>query len=77
MNKQQLLYIQTLFNSFNGKSQMVNVTDEYGNKMNIEIYPSNNMLAYRVHFEDGSTSLWSTWEDKEHVANYFRSASLV
>lgn len=77
MNKQQLLYIQTLFNSFNGKSQMVNVTDEYGNKMNIEIYPSNNMLAYRVHFEDGSTSLWNTWEDKEHVANYFRSASLV
>lgn len=76
-NKQQLLYIQTLFGTFSGTSQFVNVVEKHGSKMRIELYPSEKILAYRVHFEDNTKSLWTTWEDKEDVERYFKTASLI
>lgn len=77
MNNQQLLYIGTLFNQFNGQTQFINITDKHGEKMQLEVYPSNNLVVYRVHFTNGSKSEWSTWESQEHLENYFRMASLL
>jgi len=77
-NKQQLLYIQSLFGSFHGLSQFVNVTDRVdGREYKLEIYPSNGLVAYRLHINEDSTTLWSTWDDPDHVETYFNTASFL
>lgn len=78
MSKQQLLYIQTLFGTFNGKTQHVSVTAKGNIKYDIELYPSGNIIAFRVNHEsyDAPTN-WSTWNSKEQVENFFRTAGLI
>lgn len=76
-NTQQLLYIGTLFGTFNARTQKISVKDKQDTTMTFELYPSYNRVAYRIIFNDNSDSLWGTWESIEDVENYFKIASLL
>lgn len=78
MCEQQLLYIQTLFGTFNGRTQHVSVTAKGNIRYDIELYPSGDILCYRINHEsyDAPTN-WSTWSDKEQVEDFFRITGLI
>jgi hypothetical protein len=83
MNNQQLLFIQGLFNyqpfeNF-GKTIMIEVTEKHEAitfKIEVSANTKGRFVAYRVHTATGEGQ-WNTWEDEDHVANWFRMASLL
>lgn len=80
-NSQQLLFIQSMFDKKPEQKETIKVNVKEvidGIPYVLEIYPNTNgnFLIYRVITNNGE-SPWGTWESKEHVANWFRTASLL
>lgn len=83
MNKQQLLFIQSMFQNEpltnGGQTIMINVKDKYEGipyKLEVSADTIGRFLLFRVHTSDG-VGLWGTWESKEEVEKWFKAVSLI
>jgi hypothetical protein len=82
-NRQQLEFIKGLFSHKpfeNGKKTIIiNVRDKYDKhpwKIEVNANTNGRFVAYRVINETGK-GLWGTWENENHVENWFKIASLI
>lgn len=81
-NKQQLLFIQSMFTKKPSNNPPVTINlKEKRQGIPYRIQVSNNtqgdFLVFKLIDASGQEGLWQTWDSPEEVENFFRTASFI